>query len=642
MRANAAVLMMAVGLGLTVAAKASDDPGARRLGREYRCYRSFLKQPERTADFAKMGITTRCVFAANTVNSLGTPYCEYPPIWTGFGKYDWANWDAQVKDVLTASPDARLIVMVDLTMPYWMTRPFCGDAYEHVTDYCMDARWRRETTRYLKDFLAHSEKRWGDRIVAYVLSGGKTSEWYEFEDGHSSGRKDAAWRDWCARRGKTDYKPYCPPGPTRFEASFEGVVYDPVKDAEKIDYWRFHNGIVADAILHFAKEARTLLPRGGKKEIGVFFGYYFVHNFRQVSFGHLDYGRVFASPDIDFVIAPGNYSDRGMGGASGSQLPVASAALAGKRLMHEIDCWPHGHKMGWGGYFKTEADDFAGNTREAAFSLVNRTSHWWFDMWGGFYDNPALRTRIARLEQIAAELERSGYYEDPSVKSAAEVLYVCDPDSSYYINEESKQSDTLYRHFHNRLARTGFAFDALSFDDLAKADLAQYKMVCLPVSVNLTPAKAQVVKDRLCRDGRLLVWAYAPGLCDGRTLDPARVATWAGVPFGTDGVSVTDRGAWKAAYARDAALYTSEELARLASLAGAHRYVDELSPVYANSRLVAVHSATGGKKTIRLPKRAAKVTELVSGRTVAEQVDAFSDGFAAPDTKIYAFDIIRP
>jgi len=114
-----------------------------------------------------------------------------------------------------------------------------------------------------------------------------------------------------------------------------------------------------------------------------------------------------------------------------------------------------------------------------------------------------------------------------------------------------------------------------------------------------------------------------------------RVCDWAGVDFGTPGVSVTDRGGWKAAYAADPALYTSEKLAELYAAAGVHRYVDELCPVYANTRLVSVHSATGGKKRIRLPARVREAVDLLAERAVLTDGDSFESDFATPDTKIF-------
>ena len=66
----------------------------------YICYRSFNPQLERTKDFAEMGVPTRCFFAANTINALGKPYCDYPLIWKGFKDYDWSALDAQIESAV--------------------------------------------------------------------------------------------------------------------------------------------------------------------------------------------------------------------------------------------------------------------------------------------------------------------------------------------------------------------------------------------------------------------------------------------------------------------------------------------------------------------------------------------------------------
>lgn len=84
----------------------------------YTCYRSFWPELETTAAFARMGIDTRCFFAANAVNSASFEYCKYPLIWKGVKKYDFAAYDKQVDDLLAANPRARLLCMIDLNTPY--------------------------------------------------------------------------------------------------------------------------------------------------------------------------------------------------------------------------------------------------------------------------------------------------------------------------------------------------------------------------------------------------------------------------------------------------------------------------------------------------------------------------------------------
>ena len=139
-------------------------------------YRSFNKELERTGQFGAMGITNRCFFAANTINSYGEPYCEYPLIWKGFKRYDWSALDAQAGDLVKASPNARFMVMIDLNTPYWATRRFWLDSYSDITHAACDPTWLARTKEWMLDFIAYAEKRWGDRIGCYILSGGGTSE----------------------------------------------------------------------------------------------------------------------------------------------------------------------------------------------------------------------------------------------------------------------------------------------------------------------------------------------------------------------------------------------------------------------------------------------------------------------------------
>ena len=164
---------------------------------QYICYRSFRPQLERTRDFAEMGIPLRCFFAANTINSGGSPYCDYPVIWKDFGKYDWSALDAQVDDFLKASPNAEFLCMIDLNTPYWATHRFWLDSFTDVTHAASDPKWIERTKEWMLDFIAYAEGKWGSRIRAYVLSGGGTSEWYEYDRGRTSLNKNKAWQKWC-------------------------------------------------------------------------------------------------------------------------------------------------------------------------------------------------------------------------------------------------------------------------------------------------------------------------------------------------------------------------------------------------------------------------------------------------------------
>ena len=162
-------------------------------------------------------------------------------------------------------------------------------------------------------------------------------------------------------------------------------------------------------------------------------------------------------------------------------------------------------------------------------------------------------------------------------------------------------------------------------------------MVVFPGLFVVTPEKGKFVRERICRDGRTVVWYFAPGISDGKTLDATRVERLTGCPFGGDKVAERDFPGWKSVYVPNYEKSTldAERFASLLKKAGAHSYADYPAVVHANKRLFSVHLADGGKRTVRLPLRAAKVTELISGRTVAENVSSFVYDFESPDTRIF-------
>ena len=599
------------------------------------CYRSFVKQPEMGKIFSQeLGVKTRCFFASNTINRLGGGYCEYPPIWTGEGEYEFEHLDEQMEEMNATFPDGNLICMVDLNTPWWLSRKlFRFDSFTDIVSACCSPRWKKMTMQWMKDFLAYSEAHYGDRIAAYLLCAGSTTEWLDHRHGYPTMEKEMLWPNWCKERG-LDYGPSGLTFAALHEAVFENKIYDPATEQVKVDWWRFTNDVVAEALLEFAHEARAMLPEG--KQIGAFFGYFWCGN-TVVADGHLEYERVYASPDLDFFVSPGSYSNRKIGGGSGSQTMFGSAMLNGKRFLHEIDFRPHdfGQKMkgkmsdikAW----NSVEEDIAGNMREACFALINHASYWWFDMWGGFYDDPHLRERIGEMEKIQ---ER---FRDDLSPSAAEILFIGDPQSVYYLREQDPLCSAGAESLRNRLSQIGAPIDCYSFNDMEKLDLSRYKVIMLPQVFLIDEARARFLREKVCAEGRTVLFSYAPGIIDGKTLDPSRVSAWAGVPFvsGAAGFTETPMGGWTSAYAYDPNAFTTEVLRGICERAGVHFYTEDCNPVFANERLLSIHCMEGGMRTVSLPRKAAKVVDLFSGEVVAKRAKSFKVEFASPDTRLY-------
>ena len=57
--------------------------------------------------------------------------------------------------------------------------------------------------------------------------------------------------------------------------------------------------------------------------------------------------------------------------------------------------------------------------------------------------------------------------------------------------------------------------------------------------------------------------------------------------------------------------------------------------VFANERFVAVHTKDGGEIKVSLPRRYARITDLLADKVVAENADSFTCTFSSPDTRLF-------
>ena len=202
------------------------------------------------------------LFAANTVNSLGEPYCKYPPIWVWHGKYNFEALDMQINDILSAVPDAELLCMVDLNTPLWWVKQHSYNANAHDSLYGLgkiasSEKWRKDTMAYMEAFLEYAEKKYGDRIKAYILACGGTCEWQDRSDGEESKFRITAYKKWAAEHN-LPIPEDIPPRSVRDRAE-HGLLKDPNIDKPGLDYWKFCNDQVVDTIEFFAAKAKKSL-----------------------------------------------------------------------------------------------------------------------------------------------------------------------------------------------------------------------------------------------------------------------------------------------------------------------------------------------------------------------------------------------
>ena len=602
-------------------------------------YRSFNPEFEAMKRFAKAGVNTVALFPANTHNSIGGRYSKYPDVWEWFDIYNFDSLDKQFEDVLSVNPSANFVCIVDLNSPIWLSRRMTlhgysmeSDSFTQLSNAVANPHWRKAVEDYLKAFLEHTEKKYGSKIKAYLLACGQTDEWMDYSRYFAARFKTERWKEWQEGRG---INPVDVPSFKRIDsASFENFLRDPKTEADILNYLEFSSDIIASTIEHFAKITRQSVSKD--KQIGIFFGYILqLEHKRLVSCGHLCYERVFDCPYIDFYVSPGTYDDRKMGQGSGFMCPNGSRMLRGKGWLHEIDHRtfstkvPNSKVPGFDSGWKTQSEVCAGLKREFSLSIINGASLWCFDMWGGFFDTPDTMALIEKSRKLWEK------YASLNADSAAEIDLVVDPQSAVYINDNNRKCAEPFLRMRTKLNAVGAPFEVYSFGDLDKADLSKIKLFIFPAMFHLTKERRELLEKYVFKDSKTSLFIHAAGISDGKSLDVSRVKDLTGFEYGAKGVNEKDFGSYKIAYIGDYSEATAGVIRSLAEKSGVRLYADLGNPVYANSRLVAVHTADGGEKTVNLPRKCSKVVELFSGRTVAENTDKFVYKFSSPDTALF-------
>ncbi|MHB8996244.1 MAG: hypothetical protein ACYC63_13445 [Armatimonadota bacterium] len=600
-------------------------------------YRSFNPELETVKAFADFGVDWVCIYPSNVLNSLGIPYSAYGPIWLGLDEYDFEPLDRQIADLRAVNPNVQIICMVDLNTPPWFERRLgwgglrADDSFYRLGKVASLASWRDATRNYLKAYLQHTEQSHAETIRAYMLCAGSACEWQDRSFGEESPSRRAGFRQWMIEQGLPDPVDI-PPASVRDHVSHD-LLRDPQADALGLHYWRFCNWQVSDSILDFARTAREITAR--RAEIGLFYGYVLEYGAdRLVSEGHLDYQRVYSSPDFDFAVAPGSYQHREMGGTSPFLVPVGTLKHHGKAFIQELDMRTHTSNPPAPWYrvaFDTWHDDtetVAGLRREFSQCLVEDVSFWWFDMWGGFYKTDAARAALAQMKQLWDQAQTQPH------EFAAEIAVIVDPESALYFNQQDPRIDSFTNRLSHALQHSGAPHRTFSWEDLPTLDLSPYRLVIFPYLFVMNDERRRLLEEKVLRDNRTVLWLYRPGvICDG-TYDEAGTERLTGISVGETGIVTQPRDGWTSVVASDPAL-TSEELRGLARQAGVHLYSDTDETLYASRRHVALHTATGGARRIALPRQCATVTELFSGRVVGHDLSVIEDELPGPSTVLY-------
>ena len=466
---------------------------------------------------------------------------------------------------------------------------------------------------------------------------------------------------------------------------------DPATEREVLDFDECQANEVNAAQLHFARIVKE--ETQGKKITGFYSGYFFANGF-PVSGWQPKTPEVLASGLVDYQSSPYNYGQRRMGQTSLPRSVIDTYPLQGRMNIFESDTRPHFVRTENPGHtsivhtFNTE-EDIAALSRDFAQAFTHGAGFWLYDFSeNNWFARPQFMPMLRQFARIAA----AGL----DCRRASEVAFVCDFASvplQFYAAGPNPVPDQLIAVNAPELCYAGAPYDAILTEDLLAGRAPEYKLYIFSNLVRRTPELEKLAAD-LRAKGKTILWLYAPGLISERGIDPAGIEKLTGVKVGMirekltmgaklvksddpivaglggtelhtlkegpvffiDDPAAKALGHWpydgkphvtfgakrigKSLAIYSAAPRLNRELFRnILKTAGVHLYTADTKDVlFANRSLVGIHTVTGGEKTLRLPKKARRITRVLPDEAVvAENTDTVK--FTTPKTATVLFKV---
>jgi len=271
-------------------------------------------------------------------------------------------------------------------------------------------------------------------------------------------------------------------------------------------------------------------------------------------------------------------------------------------------------------------------TRAFSRVLTHNTAIWWFDMWGGWYDDAA----FMEFHKKAAEIYREHALAGGS-PSAAPVAVFYDDSIAYATTPGSGISQRVGYELRKNLGAMGTPYRQYTLEDFVRVDPGEYRMAIFTTPCSWSDEQCKAL-EAWKRDGRMLVFLgptdseAAHGI---RTLLPGSLETLSAEAERADALQVPairyqaepgdvvlQRGNDGEAAAilrcrQECSIYVSTELAmpadslrKLVCAAAGQVYCFDGDVVYASEKYLAVHAAKDGVKRICYPFRGRLVNAL--------------------------------
>ena len=517
-------------------------------------------------------------FSTRGINTLSNISPFEQGIFEIKGEPNFEIFDQNIETILEQNSNAYILPRMNISMPTWWeeenpTEVNITEDGESKRESFYSEKWRKDAGELVLQFIKHiNQSDYRDRILGYQIACGNTEEWFHFDlNGGIGPAAERGFEAFIKQMYPDEVGDY--DGLPKFKSDNEVITDD-------LHHWRFLEFCslaVADAISYFSglvKEATNY-----QLIVGTFYGYGLeVYN---SLYGTHALNYLLDNENIDFFCSPNSYQFQRKAGIDWPDMTVTdSMKLHNKFYFAECDIrtsltkWINDSREGAAleGTYNSELW-FGPKTIEDSLQLIRKTftrqlikgnGLWWFDMWGGWFENETIMEEMKAYEEIATVA-----LHDKKRESVAKVAVFTDEAAYQYLNPRS-QAGSIVSDARHELGLTAVPYDSYDLNDFESV-YKNYEAI-----IFLSPVVRQEMQQAI------------------NLAQESQIATLS-INLQTPELSVKQL--------RD--FYKDNEI---------HIWCKTDDVIYVNDNFIAVHAATSGKKTLNLD-RERNITQLLPQET---------------------------
>lgn len=617
-----------------------------------------------------------------------------PHFYIAENTFDFSEVDRILEMICPAGKGVYVIPRVYFSAPTWWERENPEECAriqtgESARECYVSNKWREDMWAAVKALIDHiNASKWKEQVIGYHVAAGSTEEW-----GPHGHRLDSDYLYYCEpfrlgfarwlaqKYGSIDalncawaknygaFTDICVPAPAQQKFSLRGSLRALPQEQNVVDFNRYCSYLTADTIAWFCTKIKEYSR--GALLTGSFYAY--ILHALDAEGGNFGLSQLLECPDIDYICT------------TGFHCPVESVQLAGKLFITEADirtCLTkepgatmpqiipnNGYYFGgsWGG--PNFANSVADMRIRSAEVLARHTGIWWFDMWGGWYEDPAFMEIIAKHAALQAE--------QTVAPILPQIALIADEDGIHQFEYHAPARRYALKEMARQLDICGAPYAVYTAKDLCKEafPVNQFRLYIIAGGCHISEDVAKAINEKLKGGGRTILWTHFTGWDEpeltGFRLDydensqpvqtefPTEVyplykkaysylkltetPVWPPKPVSCphfvdkDGAYVAAKTAqtgepallWKQ-YDDYASVYSivpglpHQVLRTLASLSGVHIYCQTGDRLFAGGKFVAIYAQTAGEKRIQFPFPVREVYDAYTGEKM-DLNEIFSD-----------------